>query len=436
MRLVRSLAVLALHASPLFAQVIKWTPSLEDALAQAKADNKPVLLAFNLEGERASEELLADHYRDAAIGKLAERTLNVFCSIAESAQVPGVTPAQHQAAEKKARTEILAIGPGEDVIAPQHVFVDSDGKVLVSAAYRMSKGELEWCFAEAIRKLDPTFAWTPSLRARAPAALEFGKPQSGEVTKPPTKAEVAEALKEIKKSRGGFGKTMEHARLLMRSDDPEALKFGETTLRGLPGGTKGQILRGIGAASPRAWYAVLVPYLESSDAELRRSTAISLESLAEPKALPALQKQWKIEKDENVRGRLLRAMATCGPDQKTVAQAVQKTVQSGSETMRIHATVALGSLDDGTLVRDVLRVVLTDAAPKVRSTAAYVIATRREQKLLEDLDRVAKDEPDTEAKQWLTAALEVLRGGSGAAFARFKTTVLGERALTEGLTGR
>jgi HEAT repeat protein len=224
--------------------------------------------------------------------------------------------------------------------------------------------------------------------------------------------------------------------LLMRSDEPEAIAFVESTLKGIPAGFVSGAIDTIGQISPKAYHAVVASWLGDRDEAVRFAAAGALEHMAEPKAVPATLKQWKVEKAEGVRGRLLRAMAACGPDQKPVAQAVQKTVQSGSETMRIHATVALGSLDDGTLVRDVLRVVLTDAASKVRSTAAYVIATRREQKLLEDLDRVAKDEPDTEAKQWLDAALEVLRGGSGAAFARFKITVLGERAPTEGMTGR
>lgn len=434
MRLALPLVLLLPIAAP--AQGIVWTASLDDAFAKAKADKKPILLAFNLDGERASDELVADHYKDPAIGKLAERTLNVFCSIADRARVPGVSAAQHQAAEKKARGEILKIAAGEDVIAPQHVFIDGDGNVLVSAAYRLSKGELEWCFAEAIRKLDPTFAFTPSPRTRAPAALAFGKPQSGETSPPPSKAEVAEALKEVKKGRGGYGGAMEQARVILRSDDPEALKWGQNTLRGLPGGMKGGVLRLIGASSPRAWHAVLAESLESPDPALRLSAAAGLESMAEPKALPALQKASRSEKDEGVRGRLLRAMAACGPDQKSVVQAVQKTMQSGTEALRVQAIVAAAYLDDGAAVRDLLKLALADAAAKARASAAYVIATRREQKLLADLEPLAAAETDPDTKRWLTAAVEVLRGAPPDAFARFKATVLGEKTGLEELSRR
>lgn len=430
-----SLALLV-STSPLCAQSIVWTPSLDDALAKAKAEKKPILLAFNLDGERASDELVADHYKDAAIAKLAERTLNVFCSITDRPRVPGVSAAQHQAAEKKARGEILKIGAGEDVIAPQHVFIDGDGTVLVSAAYRLSKGELEWCFAEAIRKLDPTFAFTPSPRTRAPAALAFGKPQRGETAPPPSKAEVAEALKEVKKGRGGFAAAMEHAQVILRSDDPEALKWGQNTLRGLPGGMKGNVLRMIGAGSPRAWHAVLAEHLDSPDTALRLSAAAGLESIAEPKALPALQKASRSEKDEGVRGRLLRAMAACGPEQKSVVQTVQKAVPAGPEALRIQAILAAAYLDDGAVVRDLMKLALTDAAAKARATAAYVIATRREQKLLADLEPLAQAETDADTKLWLAAAVEVLRGAPPDAFARFKATVLGEKSGVENLLGR
>jgi hypothetical protein len=207
LRLVRSLAVLALHAAPLFAQAIKWAPSLEDALAQAKTDNKVVLLAFNMAGERANDEMVADHYKDPTLARLSLQTVNVFCSISTEARVAGVTPNQQQSAEQKARLQVLKIGPGEDVIAPQHVFLGPDGVVLSAVAYRVTKGELEWAWVDAIRKVDPKFEWQLSAGARAPARLGFGAVERGQNQQPPSKAEVTEALKEVRKSRGGCGAT-------------------------------------------------------------------------------------------------------------------------------------------------------------------------------------------------------------------------------------
>ncbi|HEU4419522.1 MAG TPA: hypothetical protein VFT55_11330, partial [Planctomycetota bacterium] len=208
---------------------IRWNPSFDDAVAAAKAENKVLVLAFNMAGERANDELVADHYKDPTLARLSLQTVNVFCSIATEARVPGVTASQQQAAEQKARLQVLKIGPGEDVIAPQHVFLDPNGVVLSSVAYRVTKGELEWAWVDAIRKVDPKFEWTPSPGARAPGRLGFGAVERGRNQTAPTKAQVAEALKELKKSRGGILRNLASFELVMRSDEPDAIAFVEAT---------------------------------------------------------------------------------------------------------------------------------------------------------------------------------------------------------------
>ena len=54
-------------------------------LARAKAENKVVMLAFNMAGERANDEMVADHYKDGTLGALSLLTINVFCSISTEA---------------------------------------------------------------------------------------------------------------------------------------------------------------------------------------------------------------------------------------------------------------------------------------------------------------------------------------------------------------
>ena len=197
--------VVGVLGSPLVGQSgVRWTPSFDDAMAQAKTDNKVVLLAFNMAGERANDEMVADHYKDPTLARLSLQTVNVFCSISTEARVAGVTPNQQQSAEQKARLQVLKIGPGEDVIAPQHVFLGPDGVVLSAVAYRVTKGELEWAWVDAIRKVDPKFEWQLSAGARAPARLGFGAVERGQNRQPPSKAEVTEALREVRKSRGGM----------------------------------------------------------------------------------------------------------------------------------------------------------------------------------------------------------------------------------------
>lgn len=436
---MRSVAVVLLVASilssPALAQAgIRWTPSYDQAIAAAKAENKVLLFAFNMAGERANDEMVADHYKDPTLGKLSLATINVFCSISSEPRVAGVTPNQQQSAENSARLQVLKIGPGEDVIAPQHVFVGPDGTVLSSVPYRITKGELEWAWVDAIRKVDPTFVWQLSPAARAPARLGFGAVERGQNRQPPTKAQVAEALKEVKKSRGALLRNLQHVETLMRSDDPEAMAFVQTTLNGLQGEQLTMPIDTMGVVSPKAYHTVIAPYLADRDEAVRTSAAAALERIAEPKAFAALLKQYKVEKADKVRGRLLRALASCGPAQKDTLAAIDKVMaKEASAEVRAHAVLALALVDDKAKVHDGMRLALRDGSPKVRATAAFALASRREADFGKPLDEAASREEHPDTKAWIEAAAKVVRGGDGEAFKNFLERELGESPVRTGL---
>lgn len=429
--------VFGVLSASLLGQVgIRWTASFDDALARAKAENKVVMLAFNMAGERANDEMVADHYKDGTLGALSLLTINVFCSISTEARVAGVTPSQQQAAEQKARLQVLKIGPGEDVIAPQHVFLGPDGVVLSAVAYRVTKGELEWAWVDAIRKVDAKFEWQLSAGARAPARLGFGAVERGQNQKPPTKAEVAEALKEVKKSRGGLLGNLKSVELLMRSDEPEAIAFVDSTLKGIPAGFVSGAIDTIGMISPKAYYAVVASWLGDRDEAVRYAAAGAIERLAEPKAVPATLKQWKVEKVDRVRGRLLRAMASSGPTSKDVIAQIDKVLaKEPAAEVRAHAVLALALVEDKTKVREGLAAALRDPSAKVRSTVAFALASRREAEFALRLEEAAAKEEQPETKAWLEEAAKVVRGGDASAFKNFLERELGEAPVRAGLQG-
>lgn len=431
---IAGLVAFAASSSLLAQASIHWTPSFDDALAAAKAENKVLMLAFNMPGERANDELVADHYKDVTLARLSLHTVNVFCSVAAEARVPGVTPAQQQAAEQKARLQVLQIGPGEDVIAPQHVFLDQNGTVLSSVAYRVTKGELEWAWVDAIRKVDPKFEWQPSPGARAPGRLGFGAVERGQNRTPPTKAQVADALKELKKSRGGMLRNLGAVELLMRSDEPDAIAFIDATLKGIPGGFVANALETIGQISPKAYHAVVTPYLGDRNEDVRYAAAAAIEHLAEPKALAATMKQWKVEKVDRVRGRLLRALASSAPtDKETIAQIDKVLAKEPSADVRAHAVLALAMVEDKAKVHEGLALALRDKSAKVRATVAFALASRREADFGDKLDLAATNEDDPETKAWIEAAAKVVRGGDASAFKNFLERVLGETPPKAGL---
>lgn len=426
----------ALSLAPLAAQSVTWTPSFDTALAAAKARNRVVLLAFNMVGERANDELVADHYHDPTLARLATHTENVFCSTAAAPRVPGVTAAQQQAAEQTARLQVLKIGPGEDVIAPQHVFLGPDGAVLSSVAFRVTKGELEWMWVDAIRRVEPAFVWEFTSGARAPARLSFGEVRRGQNAPPPSKAEVAEALKLLKKSRGGLLRNLDSVQLVMRSDEPEAIAFVDATLKGIEGGPLKAAIDTIGLVSPPAYHGVVGGYLDARDDELRAAAAGALEHLAAPKAVSALGKQWKVEKVDAVRGRLLRAMAACAPAQKDVAAQIGKVLdKEPSADVRAHAVLALALLEDKVVVHAGFTKMLRDRSAKVRAAVAFALARRRDAEFAHVLDEAAAREEDAETKAWLEAAAAVVRGGDGKPFDTFLERVLGEKPVQAGMQG-
>jgi hypothetical protein len=435
---IRPLFVTAFAAcvlGPLAAQSgLHWTPAFDEALTTAKAANKVVMLAFNMAGERANDELIEDHYQDPLLAKLSANTLNVFCSTATEVRVRGVTVAQQQAAEQQARLQVLKIGPGEDVIAPQHVFLGPDGAVLSSVAYRVTKGELEWAWVDAIRKVDPAFVWQLSPGARAPARLDFGKVERGQNAPAPSKAEVADALKELKKSRGGMLRNLDQVQIVMRSDEPEAIAFIDTTLKGLQGPMRKPGLDTIGLISPPAYHMVVAGYLDDRDEDVRCAAAGALEHLAAPKALPALLKEYKVEKVDRMRGRLLRAMASSAPTSKDVLAQIDKVLdKEPSADVRAHAVLALALIEDKAKVHEGLTKALRDKSAKVRATVAFALAQRRDVEFAHALDEAAVREEDNETKTWFEAAAAVVRGGDGKAFEKFMERVLGEKPVQAGL---
>lgn len=415
---------------------IRWTPSLAEARTLAATEQRVLLLAFHMAGERANELLVADHYRDPLLARLSQHTVNVFCTTATVPCVPGVTVAQQQAAEREARLQVLKIGPGEDVIAPQHVFVGPDGTILSSVPYLVTKGELEWVWVDAIRRVDPGFVWQLGPGARAPARLAFGSVERGNNTPPPTDQQVDEALKELKKSRGGILRNLQQVELLMRSDRADAIAFVDTTLKTVTGQPLATALDTIGVVSPPVWYGVLAARLEDRDETVRVAAAGGLERLAEPKSAAPLLKAYRAEKADRVRGRLLRALAAAAPAGKeTIAQIEKVLTKEPSTDVRAHAVLALGRLEDRERVHAGLEHALRDGSAKVRATAACVLAERRETAFADRLAAAAAQEAEPDTKAWLEAALEVVRGGDGKAFAQFRERVLGEAPVRPGLSG-
>lgn len=121
------------------ARQVDWQRNLEDALAIAKAEGRPLLLAINMDGESASDRIVREEYRDPAFVAASRRYVCLAASLFrhnprdyddEGRRIPcprlgGCTCGEHMALEPILFERFLSDG---DRVAPRHVAILTDGK--------------------------------------------------------------------------------------------------------------------------------------------------------------------------------------------------------------------------------------------------------------------------------------------------------------------
>lgn len=426
---------------------VTWHPSVDAAMASAKDANIPIFVAINMDGERANDEAVTKLYKDRTFASLAENTAPVFGSRFDHggadrscSRAPGDTTCdQHRAIEKAIRKAYLTT-QGEEVIAPQHLWVSPEGKVLLSVPYKISMGEMEWCFVEAIRRLNPEFSWKLSSAARAPKRLVVDGvkqgPSEADLT-PPTKKEVLALIEELRKTpvRELLGK-IEDVLKVLRSPEKKAISYIESLLmaggggggggrggrggRGPGGGGGGwanqrkiRIVQAIGRYSPPEYADIVTPLLKDASVEIRSNAAVALELLADAGAASALSSALKKEDEMEARREIIRALASCGRSGSKGVGPVKKYWDRKKEPLEVRASAVIGSeyLEDREEVVALCRSALLSNDADVRSASAYVIGTRREVDLKDLLETVLVDEKNAAAKEAIEQAIQVLGGG-------------------------
>ena len=416
---------------------IPWEEDWAAAKARALEEGRVLFVAANMDGERANDRMAEDVYREKAVVALAERTVPLVASA--FAHGKGTCPRfgtirceHHQQVDIRAREEVLPADADGAVVAPQHVFLAPDGTVLLSVEYEITAEELEWCLGEALRKLDPEAEVKLSGGARPPKRLVVdGVAAPGETASPPTRDEVLELLRELKKGR------MENrdaaVRRLLTADEDEAREFAVQELRrsgggGRRGGGGGGasrneagtgpwarqelMVRRIGRLSPPSWWVVVEEFAGNGDEDLRAEVAAALEQLQAPESKRLVAGALRKEREPTLEGAWLRALASVAPDDKGSLAAVEKAVRKGKEsTVRIQGLVAAGWLAPGEKRDALLLEFLGGEDDSLARAAALGLALTREAEHAEAL--TARREGASEALVAdLEAALQVLEKGS------------------------
>ena len=468
------LAALALATSSPAAE-IAWLPSLEKASERAASEKKVVFLAVNMDGERANERMLEKVYSDKTVVELAARTLNVIANATEHVggekpcpHFAGITCMDHRRTDSAARKELLKADLQGFVVAPQHVFLGPDGKVILSVPYELSAAELEWCFATALQKGAPDLKVALPPGARMPRRVILGgvyDPANGEAgAAPPTHKEVEDLIKELRKGRMDKDAVTMMLRLLL-SDDPAAVEFIGQELKGsdfgggrggggggggrgggggagggggggtAPGGAGApgraggggdkhqRILHAIGELSPPVYWPLVADFLGNNEVELRSEAAVALEQLGTPDALKDLQSQLAKEQLPLVQGRLLRAIGSCGASDAKLHTLLLKRVKSEKKAdVRAAAIAALGWLDPDPAVAAELQELLAKGQDPERSCALGAMAVSRAESWKPVLEKALADAQDEALKKLLQTGIDALKSGQLKAIAQLFET--------------
>ena len=229
---------------------IPWEEDWAAARARALEEGRVLFVAANMDGERANDRMAEDVYREKAVVALAEQP----CPSSRARSPMGRAPARGSGPSAVSTTSRSTSGHGRKSCPPTRtarwsprstVFLAPDGTVLLSVEYEITADELEWCLGEALRKLDPDDEVKLSGGARPPKRWWWtASPRRGD-RQPPTRDEVLELLRELKKGR------MENrdaaVRRLLTADEDEAREFAVQELRRSGGGGR----RGGGGGASR-----------------------------------------------------------------------------------------------------------------------------------------------------------------------------------------
>lgn len=423
---------------------VAWQASWEAARTQARERGRPLVVFVLVDGEAGSDEILGRHLADPHLVELAERSVCVLamrelhgkraerpCRLARA-----LSCAQHRAVEAAVRSEVLKAGAADVVAVPQVLFLRPSGEIFSSVSGRLTAGELEWAWTDALRAVaeegQAALDLDESGRARAPRTLEYGRaarPRSKRM--PPAREEIEAFVRRVRESRSALREDRDLA-TLVRSEDREARRIALAVLRSTSIGRRLRILGSIAEGSPASWWEVAAEMLEVRNARLRIAAARALAALRASESAAAVRRAWRKEKDPVVRGELLRALAAVTPRGKDVIAAVEKVVvrRRADEVERALGVLAAGVLEDRAAVTRALAAALEDASPRVRSLAAFVVAVRRERALGPHVDLALRSERDAGVRKLLEVARTSFERGSLAALRKLPEALLEESRKT------
>ncbi len=370
---------------------IDWLASWPEALRRARAEKKPIFVAFNADGT-VDDDALAKLYREEA---LATKLSAFVCVVGSAAQHVETTDeaegrhcerfgliscADHQGCAQKAAAELFG---GGEMVTPQHVVCTGEGRVLARRAFALKLPDLQLLLDRALRAAAAPPPGSPEAKAEA--------------------ARVAELLADTQKARSSrkdeFLKTIHD----LGSEAARAQLF-DYAKKGDDDATRVAVIESLALSGD---YTVVEPLLTLCK-EGKKFVALAAVDALRKVALPDAKEPLKKLLPSftgNDAGRVLRALAACGPRDPAIRELLVKKARGNDQNIRGHALIGMGSLQSAPEIETLLDKALNDRLTVARACAVYAVGRGRHEKCRDTLAKLAGAETHVALKELAETAL-------------------------------
>ena len=412
---------------------IRWAADYDAAFKAAREKNRPIMFSIMITREKGCRAMIAGAYKDPRVIEKSRFFINLPCCpdlekekvflvdgkpVASNPLFPGVSSRQCRAIENRMRAEFLK---SDKVIAPQHIFVSPEGKIILRKEYQLSAEEL-LALMERVRRKHLGLPEEP-----VPPESEPGE-NGGEGPKKDVSADgdpaeerlSAEALRLLRLVvEAPLEDKLDAARKLMEMKSPLVDKaFVDLLVHKVVRNRKIRfdLIREVGNRNHAHAAEEFTRLLDQKDVELRNAAVVTLEEMAAPDAVPALLDLYRREKDPIIRKDVIQALGPCGATEPALKRArpfLLEKLEARSETQRAAAAMALGAMLAG---HEDVQVALErrfkkeKKAGRVKLAVLWAFLQTRDQSLAEDLEALVAGERNTPLKNLGRAVVAVMRG--------------------------
>lgn len=395
---------------------IVWERDFDTAFARAAETHRPVLIAIMKDGEIGCTRMLEDVYRRREIIDATADFIMLPCSKYEHSPVravvngvemetcpvfPGVACGDHRKNETEMRARFQS---SDTVIAPQHLVVDAERRILTRRVYEMRASEMVAFLADGRRVagLEAKVAAesAPAAGASPPAAAEPALDPAGRMlldriltgSVPEKEQATREFLRDGDASR---------ARILVASL-PKLRSLEERCA----------VVRAAGYRDCAHAAPEMVPLLAAKEPILRNSAVVTLEEMENDAAAPHLLALREKEKDAEIQKDIVRALGPCGGGRPEVRAVLMKEIRSQRDVMRIAAILSLGRFlsGDDEVRKTLARTFAKDGDNNTRIAVLFAVSLSRDPSLASYVDELVKDEKNAQLRQAAAAVKGILNG--------------------------